>query len=487
MKKVLWFFGFILLFQSVTAQCPTYNKRNNGQGAGTCLTGDSPPASSSIKSGSFSFNSGNTNLLVDSVYLNGQKYQAGSTLFGLATIWFGGFNSPTKDMCFYGTNNNDNAVPAGRWKFFLKDNSTNTQIGCEYTINSGGTVSNLSPGTISCSKTSICVNTSPPAFTSVSASGCSNPGVPSYQWQSSTTSSTSGFTNMSGRTSDTLNPGTLTQTTYYKRNVTCSNDATVSSTTDVIQITVSNPGILSPSSSSILINQTAQFSTNGTTGGTWSSANTAIAQVGVSGLVTGMSAGSTTIRYTVMPNDNSTCVASANITVSATLPVTFGQFEALRKGNGILLNWETFQEVGTKNFYIQRSDDAQIWKDIAIVNATGNSNNLSKYSFFDNRPGKLNFYRLQQNDLDGKWSYSKTVYIEFDYLGFVGSNSIISKNRSFTFFSERNQDFIIVNMNGVTVMKGKFFAGQNQVATNFLPHGFYHLVSNQIRQRILVL
>ena len=37
------------------------------------------------------------------------------------------------------------------------------------------------------------------------------------QWQSSITSSSSGFTNISGATSQNYNPGTPTQTTWYKR------------------------------------------------------------------------------------------------------------------------------------------------------------------------------------------------------------------------------------------------------------------------------
>jgi hypothetical protein len=44
-----------------------------------------------------------------------------------------------------------------------------------------------------------------------------------------------------------------------------------------------------------------------------------------------------------------------------------------------------------------------------------------------------------------------------------------------------------VNMNGVAVIKGKFFAGRNLVTTNILPSGLYLLISDQIRQRILVL
>lgn len=42
-------------------------------------------------------------------------------------------------------------------------------------------------------------------------------GVTGYQWQSSITSASTGFTNISGATSQNYNPGTPTQTTWYKR------------------------------------------------------------------------------------------------------------------------------------------------------------------------------------------------------------------------------------------------------------------------------
>jgi uncharacterized protein YjdB len=477
-------FCLSVAFMSVHGQsCPIYDKRNNGQGTVGCAPDLVPTGK--VKSGQFDFTnqSLSTSYTVDSIYLSGQKYQAGSTLFnGLGSIWFGGYNGSSKTICFYGNNVNDNAPPAGRWRFYFKNNS-NLQTICDYVLTTSGTLSSLSAGVISGNQT-ICKNSTPsPISSTSSASGCGT-GSPTYQWQSSTTSSGSGFSNISGATSASFSPGPLTQTTYFIRIASCSDGAT--SATDPITIDVITAGTLS-GNQSISLNQSTQFATDGTANGTWSSNNPSVAQVNSStGIITGISVGNATITYTVS-SGGVNCTASRTVNVSPTLPVAFGKFESLIKENGVVLNWETFQEVGAKNFYIQRSDDAQIWKDIAIVNAKGNSTNLTKYSFFDNYPSRLNFYRLQQNDLDGKWSYSKTVYIAFDHLGLQRSKSIISKNRSFTFFAESSQDFIIVNMNGVTVIRGKFFAGLNQVALNILPNGLYFLISNQIRQRILVL
>jgi uncharacterized protein YjdB len=478
---------FLSLFGACThvygQSCPIYKKRNNGQGTSGCAP-DLAPAGK-IKSGEFDFTNQNatTSYTVDSIFLNGQKYQAGSVLFnGLGTIWFGGYNGSSGVICFYGNNVNDNAPPAGRWRFFFKNNN-NVQTICDYVLTTSGNLSTLSAGVISDNQT-ICKNsTASPISSTSSASGCGT-GSPTYQWQSSTTSSESGFSNISGANTTSFSPGTLTQTTYFRRVASCSDGA--ATYTDPITINVITAGTLS-GNQSIALNQSTQFTTDGTANGTWSSNNPSVAQVNSStGIITGISVGSTTITYTVS-SGGVNCTASRTVNVSATLPVAFGKFESLREGNGIILSWETFQESGAKNFYIQRSNDALIWQDIALVNAAGNSNNVTRYSFFDKSPGRVNFYRLQQNDLDGKWSYSKTIYIEFDYMSNYVSNSVISKSGSLIFNSATSQDYMIVNMNGVAVIKGKFFAGRNLVTTNILPSGLYLLISDRIRQRILVL
>ena len=83
-------------------------------------------------------------------------------------------------------------------------------------------------------------------------------------------------------------------------------------------------------SSPICINASSTF-TNATPDGVWSSSNTSIATVNASGVVTGVSAGTTAINYTVT-NISTGCstVASRNITVNAlpTVPTISGTLTA---------------------------------------------------------------------------------------------------------------------------------------------------------------
>ena len=72
--------------------------------------------------------------------------------------------------------------------------------------------------------------------------------------------------------------------------------------------------------SPVCINTTAQYSTTGDAGGTWSSTNQSVATVSTSGLVTSLSSGSTDITYTVTGGCNGTVSSFQTFTVSPSLP-----------------------------------------------------------------------------------------------------------------------------------------------------------------------
>jgi hypothetical protein len=89
------------------------------------------------------------------------------------------------------------------------------------------------------------------------------------------------------------------------------------------------------------------------------------------------------------------------------LPVTLLTFTATKDGNAVKLNWATTQEINSKNFVVEKSSDGINWVAITTINATGNSNVQTNYSFTDNNPVKgINFYRLKQVDVDNHFKYS---------------------------------------------------------------------------------
>lgn len=89
------------------------------------------------------------------------------------------------------------------------------------------------------------------------------------------------------------------------------------------------------------------------------------------------------------------------------LPVQLTGFTAQCDGNAIHLSWKTAQEVNSKQFVVERSTNGQEWQAIGSVAAAGNASIESSYSYKDlSAPTGKNYYRLQEEDLDGRTTFS---------------------------------------------------------------------------------
>ena len=98
-----------------------------------------------------------------------------------------------------------------------------------------------------------------------------------------------------------------------------------------------------------------------------------------------------------------------------TLPVILVSFTAQKNNKKIVLNWSTSQEQNSSHFEIERSKNGVQFEKIADVQAAGNSNIKKDYILTDAVPAKgLNYYRLKQIDIDGKFLYSPIRVVKFD-------------------------------------------------------------------------
>lgn len=108
---------------------------------------------------------------------------------------------------------------------------------------------------------------------------------------------------------------------------------------------------------------------------------------------------------------------AARIAAPGTLPVTWVNFSGSMNGSSAVLTWETADEVNNKGFTIQRSQNGIGFDNIGFVAASENY----KYAFTDPQPHNgSNYYRLQQKDIDGEISFSRTIRINF------GQENIVS-------------------------------------------------------------
>lgn len=99
---------------------------------------------------------------------------------------------------------------------------------------------------------------------------------------------------------------------------------------------------------------------------------------------------------------------------SQTLPVTMLDFSAIEDELMGELSWTTSDEINNEGWNVQHSSNGFTWKTIDFVPGQVNSDLANNYSFTHEDPVTgLNFYRLEQKDLDGTSSYSevKTIVI----------------------------------------------------------------------------
>ena len=105
------------------------------------------------------------------------------------------------------------------------------------------------------------------------------------------------------------------------------------------------------------------------------------------------------------------------INITFGLPVELSTFDGVNKGNNNHLFWVTSSEQNTSHFNLQKSRDGETWTTITTLNAAGNSTNQIDYNVTDYKVEPIiNYYRLQQYDLNGVYETFGPIAINNMYL-----------------------------------------------------------------------
>lgn len=97
------------------------------------------------------------------------------------------------------------------------------------------------------------------------------------------------------------------------------------------------------------------------------------------------------------------------------LPVELILFEVEKIKEEVKLTWQTASEINNDRFEIERFDDTGKYETIGAVKGNGNSLRLNDYTFVDDTPlNGINYYRLKQVDIDGRFDYSDIVSVKMD-------------------------------------------------------------------------
>ena len=124
------------------------------------------------------------------------------------------------------------------------------------------------------------------------------------------------------------------------------------------------------------------------------------------------------------------------------LPVEWLSFDLVEVNGDLELQWSTSMETGVDKFEIERStDNFNGFKAIGQLPATGFSSEEQHYIFMDTevntRTSTSLYYRLKQIDLDGGFSYSKTIQWQ-------GRES--TRELEFSLFPNPARDYVIFEL-----------------------------------------
>ncbi len=170
------------------------------------------------------------------------------------------------------------------------------------------------------------------------------------------------------------------------------------------------PTISGPSN--VVIGSTINLTGSGAPSGSPWMSNNGNVTVNSSGIVTGVTAGTSTITYTTSNNCSNTKVV--NVLVSP-LSVQYKDFNVHKEHTSSVLKWTTLNETNNKHFNILRSADGKHFERLGTVQTKatyGGSTGLLEYSFVDENPQiGSNYYKLEQVDFDNKKEFSNVINI----------------------------------------------------------------------------
>lgn len=118
-------------------------------------------------------------------------------------------------------------------------------------------------------------------------------------------------------------------------------------------------------------------------------------------------------------NDGYYTIGSKNYNTSP-LPIELLNFTAIKNGGRVDVSWQTASESSNDYFSVERSKDGIDFETVAIVKGSSNSRSIIDYSETDFTPFEgISYYRLKQTDINGEFTYSKKVAVNYHF-GDVG-------------------------------------------------------------------
>lgn len=171
------------------------------------------------------------------------------------------------------------------------------------------------------------------------------------------------------------------------------------------------------------------------------------------------------------------------------MPVTWHSFTAINQNKSVLLQWQTSFEQNNLHYTVQHSTNGINYSNLEVVEAAGNSNIITTYSYLhQNPPTGISYYRLLQTDIVGRQSFSivlkNSVYAVTENNFTVITNPVITGNLQVQL--NKNAAISLFGTDGKLVYFSNLQKGLNTINVAGLPKGHYMLQSETTTQKIII-
>lgn len=101
------------------------------------------------------------------------------------------------------------------------------------------------------------------------------------------------------------------------------------------------------------------------------------------------------------------------VDASTPLPVEMVAFTGLFAKDIVFLKWTTASELNNHYFEVEKSSDGVLFSPVGKIDGNGTKTGITNYTFSDVNPNESgSYYRLKQVDFDGKFEYSKIIFVK---------------------------------------------------------------------------
>jgi hypothetical protein len=159
----------------------------------------------------------------------------------------------------------------------------------------------------------------------------------------------------------------------------------------------------------------------------------------------------------------------------APVPLKLISFTATANRNNVNLEWQTQNELNSKDFIIEYSNDGQHFSTIGITPAK-NAAGINNYSFIHSAAGIAgNFYRLKMIDIDGSFAYSPVISVSIRQLNTAWIYPTVIQNNVLHIFPSADMNAMeLYTMQGQLIFKRTLNSSSSkEIPVDVLAKGMY--------------